>query len=148
LNLEIVRAIILFAIGDPDFRAQLVESPEQALAPYGLGPDEQLLLDTIEFAGPITFRDEQVLEQLLGSARTGWEAFGGFAVASGLAPPDIPPEMADLLSAGAVDLLGDPDFGLPRVDDPFAGADLGQLGDLFADENLNPGPAADAPSDS
>ncbi len=149
MNLEIVRAIILFAIGDADFRAQLVQDPEQALASYGLGPDEQLLLSTVRFDGPIAFTDEQLLEQLLGSAKTGWEAFGGFAAAAGLVPPDLPPEMADLLSAGGVDLFGDPDFGLPRFDDPNAGAGLLGLDfDAFAGEDLGQGPPAEPPPET
>jgi hypothetical protein len=147
VNLEIVRAVILFAIGDPTFRAQLVQEPDRALEPYGLGVDERLLLSTIQFNGPITFTDEHLLEQLLGSAKTGWEAFGGFAAASGLAVPDLPPEMADLLSAaGGFDLLDDPDFGLPRIDDPNVGADLAQYGLAgFGEDEPGPDPDASPP---
>jgi hypothetical protein len=125
MNIEIIRAIILFAIGDASFRAQLVEDPEAATAQYGLGVDERLLLSTVQFDGPIAFTDEQLLEQLLGSAKTGWEAFGGFAAASGLAVPDRVPDvdLADFFAGANFDLLGPLDFGLPRIDDPSAFAD-------------------------
>lgn len=144
MSLEIIRAIVLFAIGDPVFRAQLVENPEEALISYDLSVDDRLLLNGIRFDGPIAFDDEQLLEQLLGSVNTGWPGaggFGGLAGGSGL--------LGSLGSGGFMDLMG---LGLSDSDDPDALAGLEALFDSSSfdstDFGFEPVEDSDTPTES
>jgi hypothetical protein len=69
MSIESIRAVILFAIGDPAFRAELIERREEALAPFELSLDDVMLLETVQFsASGTTFSDGELLERLLGSA--------------------------------------------------------------------------------
>jgi len=78
MTLESIRAVILFAIGDPAFRAQLVERPEEALWPFDLSLDDRMLLGTVRFTETAArFDDLDLLEQLLGhGAGDGFPGFG------------------------------------------------------------------------
>jgi hypothetical protein len=78
MGLEAIRAVILFAAGDPGFRAELAERPVEALAPFELNLDDLMLLGTVRFSETgVTFEDGQLLEQLLG-AGAGGDGFPGF----------------------------------------------------------------------
>jgi hypothetical protein len=48
MSIESIRAVILFAIGDPAFRAELIERREEALAPFELSLDDVMLLETVQ----------------------------------------------------------------------------------------------------
>jgi hypothetical protein len=78
MSIQSIRAVILFAIGDPTFRAQLAERPEEALAGFELSLENVMLLRTVTFGDAgITFENDELLEQLIGaSAGDGFPGFG------------------------------------------------------------------------
>ena len=86
MSIESIRALILFAAGDPAFRAALSERPEEALAPFELSLDDRMLLGTVRFTETgVMFEDGNLLEQLLGAGAgsDGFPGFGGGFGASG-----------------------------------------------------------------
>jgi hypothetical protein len=86
MSLESIRAIILFAAGDPSFRARLIEDREAVLTGFELSIDDAMLLNSVRFTETsIGFEDGELLERLLGEAAG--DGFSGFAAPGWFAPP-------------------------------------------------------------
>jgi hypothetical protein len=92
MGLESIRAVILFAAGDPGFRSRLLEDREAALAGFELSIDDAMLLNSVRFTeASITFEDGELLERLIGE-RSGADGFPGFAAPGWFVPP---PDLGD-----------------------------------------------------
>ena len=87
VSIESIRAVILFAIGDPVFRVELAERPEEALAVFELSLDDRMLLNSVHFSETsVTFENSALLEQLLGAGGAG-DGFPGSGAPSWFGPP-------------------------------------------------------------
>jgi hypothetical protein len=87
MGLESVRAVILFAAGDPEFRSRLIADRQGALAGFDLSLDDAMILDSVRFTkSSIAFEDGELLERLIGEGAAG-DGFSGFALPGWFAPP-------------------------------------------------------------
>ncbi len=87
MSIESIRAVVLFAIGDPAFRTDLADHPDEALAVFELSLDDRVLLGSIQFSDTgVTFENLDLLELLLGAGGVGY-GFPGFGGAGWFGSP-------------------------------------------------------------